>query len=145
MKKMPYEFIEHQADVGIRAWGKTLEEAFIEGAKALFDIMVDIKKVERKDSVDIECEARDIPMLFVEWLNELIAKADLNGMVFCDFKISEITPVDDNVHRLKAKAFGEKLDRNKHSIKVEAKAATYFGLKYENKGGNFYLQCVIDL
>lgn len=142
---MPYEFIEHEADIGIRSWGKTINEAFVEGAKALFDIMVDINKVERIDSVDIECEAHDIPTLFVEWLNELLAKADVNGLVFCDFKISEITPIDDNVHRLKAKAFGEKLDRNKHNIKVEAKAATYFGLKYENKGGNFYLQCVVDI
>lgn len=142
---MPYEFIEHEADVGIRAWGKTLHEAFSEGAKALFDIMVDISKVERRESVEIECEAHDIPTLFVEWLNELLTQADLKGMAFCDFKISEICPVDDNVHMLKATAFGEKLDRERHAIKVEAKAATYYGLKYEIKSGNHYLQCVIDI
>lgn len=142
---MPYEFIEHQADIGIRAWGKTIDEAFVEGAKALFDIMVDIRKVEKKDSADIECEAHDIPMLFVEWLNKLIAKADIDGMAFSDFKILKINPIDGKKYELKAKAFGEKLDRNKHAIKVEAKAATYFGLKYEVKGGVHYLQCLIDL
>ena len=142
---MPYEFIEHEADIGIRAWGKTIDEAFIEGAKALFDIMVDIKKVEKVNSADIECEANDIPALFVEWLNRLLAKADINGMAFSDFKISKINPVDGKRYELKAKAFGEKLDRSKHGVKIEAKAATYFGLKYEVKGGVHYLQCLIDL
>lgn len=142
---MPYEFIEHQADVGIHAWGSTPDEAFIEGAKALFDIMVDIRKVEKQDSVDIECEAGDIPTLFVEWLNKLLARADLNRMVFCDFKILKVFPIDDNVYKLKARAFGEKLDKTKHAIKVEAKAATYFGLRYEKKGDSHHLQCVIDI
>jgi len=142
---MPYEFIEHGADVGIRAWGKTIDEAFAEGAKALFDIMVDINKVEKQGSVDIECEARDIPALFVGWLNNLLAQADINGMVFCDFKIAEITQADDKTYKLSAQAFGEKLDRDKHAIKVEAKAATYYGLKFEKKDDDYYLQCVIDI
>ncbi len=41
--------------------------------------------------------------------------------------------------------FFKKLDPKKHIIKTEAKAATYFGLKYEFKDGSHYLQCVIDV
>jgi len=142
---MPYEFLEHEADIGIRAWGKSLEEAFAEGAKALFDIMVDVKKVEPKESVDIQCEGTDIPALFVEWLNALLTQSDINGLIFGDFKNITITPLAYNLYKLHAKASGEKLNTEKHNIKVEAKAATYHGLKYETKDSVHYLQCVIDV
>ena len=142
---MPFEFLEHEADIGIRAWDKTLEKAFAQGGKALFDIMVDIKKVKKVSSVDIACEARDIPALFVEWLNHLITQADIKKMVFRDFKVTSIEPFGYDLYKLKGTAFGEKLDPKKHTLKVEPKAATYFGLKYEFIDGNHYLQCVIDV
>jgi len=142
---MPYEFLEHEADIGIRAWDKTLEKAFAQGGKALFGIMVDLRKVEKKAEVKIEAEARDIPALFVEWLNNLLSQADIEKMVFRDFKVTSIEPFGYDLYRLKGLAFGEKLDPKKHSIKTEAKAATYFGLKYEFKDGDHYLQCVIDV
>jgi SHS2 domain-containing protein len=142
---MPYEFLEHEADIGIRAWDKTLEKAFAQGGKALFDIMVDIKKVKKVSSVDISCEAHDIPTLFVEWLNKLLTEADIKKMVFKDFKIKSIEPFGYDVYRLKGTASGEKLDPERHVIKTEAKAATYFGLKYEFKDGSHYLQCVVDV
>jgi SHS2 domain-containing protein len=142
---MPYEFLDHEADIGIRAWGKSLEEAFAEGATALFDIMVDVKKVENKESVDIQCEGTDIPALFVEWLNALLTQADITDLVFSDFKDIRILPLAYNLYKLHAKASGEKLDAAKHNIKVEAKAATYHGLKYETKDSVHYLQCVVDV
>ncbi|HOX10180.1 MAG TPA: archease [Candidatus Omnitrophota bacterium] len=142
---MPYEYLEHEADIGLRAWDRTLEKAFAAGGKALFDIMVDIKKVKKASSVDISCEARDIPALFVEWLNKLLTEADIKKMVFKDFKIRSIEPFGYDLYRLKGVASGEKLDPKRHMIKTEAKAATYFGLKYEFKDGNHYLQCVVDV
>ncbi len=142
---MPYKFLDHEADIGIRAWGESLEEAFAEGGKALFDIMVDVGKVEPKESVDIQCEGTDIPALFVEWLNTLLTQSDINGIIFSDFKDIRILPLAFNLYKLHAKASGEKLDAARHNIKVEAKAATYYGLKYEAKDGNHYLQCVIDV
>jgi len=142
---LPYEFLEHEADIGIRAWDKTLEKAFAKGAQALFEIMVDIKKVKKASSVEIACEARDIPALFVEWLNMLLTQADINKMVFRDFKVTSIAPFGYDLYKLKGTAFGEKLDPQRHTLKVEPKAATYFGLKYEFRDGAHYLQCVIDV
>lgn len=142
---MPFEFLEHEADIGIRAWDKTLEKAFAAGGKALFEIMVDTKKVRKEAAVEISCEARDIPALFVEWLNKLLSQADIKKMVFRDFKIRSIETFGYDLYRLRGTAFGEKLNPKKHTLKTEAKAATYFGLKYEFKNGNHYLQCVIDV
>lgn len=142
---MPYVFLEHSADIGIRVWENTLEKSFAEGGKALFSIMVDASKVQKKSTIDIQCEARDIPMLFVEWLNKILSEADINKMVFRDFRILSIKPYGYNNYRLQGEAVGEKLDPERHTLKVEPKAATYFGLKYEFLEGNHYLQCVIDV
>ena len=47
--------------------------------------------------------------------------------------------------KLTGKAFGEKINSEKHEIKTEVKAATYSGLKYEEKEGKHYIQFVVDV
>ena len=71
---MPYEYIDHEADIGIKGIGDTIEEAFQEGAKAMYNVMVDLGKVEQTEQVEISCEAPAIDSLFVEWLNTLLSK-----------------------------------------------------------------------
>ena len=77
-----YETFEHEADVGVRGFGKTMEEAFQNGAKAMFSVMVELDKVDPKKKIGINCEALDNETLFVEWLNELLSTADIEDMVF---------------------------------------------------------------
>ena len=139
-----YKYLEHGADVGIWASGHTLEEAFVEGAIATFGVMTDIAGVEPTKKVEISCSSTSIPSLFVEWLNELISMADMETMFFSRFKINKLSLVH-GLYRLEAEAFGERIDQEKHTIKTEVKAATYYGLKYETKGNEHILQCVVDV
>ena len=136
---MPYKYLEHEADVGILASGKTLEEAFAEGAKALFGVMVELKGVKASDKVKVECSADDIPGLFVEWLNELVRIKDIEGSFYSKFKVN----IDGK--KLVGECFGEKIDLKKHNVKTEVKAATYSGLKYEQKNRKHCLRCVLDI
>ncbi|MEM4115299.1 MAG: archease, partial [Saccharolobus sp.] len=41
---IPFEFFDHTADIGIRAYGRSLEEAFANAALAVFEIMTDTSK-----------------------------------------------------------------------------------------------------
>ena len=43
--KMAFENFEHKADIGVRGIGSTVEKSFEEGAKAMFDVEVDLKRV----------------------------------------------------------------------------------------------------
>lgn len=43
---MAYETFEHTADIGIRGIGDNLEQAFEEGAKAMFSVMYDINSIK---------------------------------------------------------------------------------------------------
>ena len=141
---MSYTYLDHEADVGIRAVGSTLEEAFQEGAKAMLNYMWDISTIEERQNVSIECEARDIPELFVEALNEILFKQDVNGLAISRFKVEEIKKSDER-YKLKGVIFGEPLDFDRHTVKTEVKAATYAGLRYEEKEGRHIVQCILDV
>jgi SHS2 domain-containing protein len=135
----PFETFEHKADMGIRGFGRTVEEAFENGARALFSVMVDVDSVEAKTRQEIECSAGDVEALFVEWLNRLLSEADMAGLVFSKFGVK----IDNG--KLTGWAMGEKLNQEKHKPIVEVKAATYHMLKVERADDGFLAQCVVDV
>ena len=136
---MTFEIFEHKADVGIRGRGKTLEEAFEDAARAMFSVMVDLETVRPIEAFEVEVSASDEEALFVEWLNELLSVADLNDVVFSDFK------VEISGNALKGKARGEKWDLERHKPKTEVKAATYSSLLVKNENGSYVAQCIVDV
>lgn len=139
-----YELFEHEADVGIRGIGKTLEKAFEEAAKALFSVEVDIKKVKARKTVKVSCEAENIEELFVEWLNALLTKASITDMVFSQFNV-KIEKKKDGF-KLEGTAKGEKINPRKHGTKDEVKGATYAELKvYQDKKKRWIAQCIVDV
>jgi len=143
---MPYKYLDHAADVGISAEGRNWQESFEEAARAMFNL---IGKQEEKvatqlKSIEIEVSAKDIETLFVEWLNELLAQKDLAGLFFSDFKIEEIKK-EGNIYKLKGHAFGLLFSEENLIIGLDVKAATYSGLKCEEKEGKFFCQCILDV
>lgn len=139
-----WEHYEHTADIGIRGYGSTLEEAFEAVALALFDVMVDVRKVENKDCREVEVEGEDLMALLYNFLEELLVLHDMEGLVFGDVKV-EIEETEDG-YRLKAKACGEVLDYEKHEPKEEVKAITYHDMEIEKlPDGRWMAQLVPDL
>jgi len=136
---MLYETFDHKADVGVRGYGKSMEEAFENGAKALFSVMVDLKDVKPEVREDISCEASDLEMLFVEWLNTLLSLSHLSGRLFCDFRVT----IKGN--SLTGSAWGEGIDRGRHHIMTEVKGATYSMLKVGKEGDVYIAQCIVDV
>lgn len=138
----PFELLDHEADIGIRGWGTTVEEAFENGARAMFSVMVNLEKVNPQIEIIVEAAAEDLDSLFIEWLNELLAQRDISEMVFSEFSVMI---KDVNGLTLSGKAKGELLHQEKHEIRTEVKAATYFGLKSGKKGEEYFFQCVLDI
>jgi len=139
-----YKFLEHAADMGIYGEGNSFEQAFVEGEKAVFDLMVKIGQVEQKKKVKIKAEADDLAALFVEWLNELITAKDVEGLYFSKFEVK--IKQKDSKYKLKGKAWGEPFNPEKHTeVNVEVKGATYSGLECGQKEGRYFCQCVVDI
>lgn len=134
-----FETFEHQADIGIRGFGATREEAFANAAVALYSVMVDISRVEQKEFRGVNVSADDQEQLLVEWLNALLAVSDIERMVFSRFEVR----IEGN--RLAGTAWGEHLERNRHQAHVEVKGATYHQLSVRQEQGRFTAQCVVDV
>ncbi len=140
MEKMRWEHYSHPADIGIRGFGPTKEQAFGQAALALTAVITNLQTVQPKELVEISCSDQDDELLFVSWLNALIYEVATRQMLFSKFDVG----IENGC--LRAKAWGEKIDLKKHNPAVEVKAATYADLKVrQNKNGTWLAQCIVDV
>jgi tRNA nucleotidyltransferase (CCA-adding enzyme) len=135
-----WELFSHDADIGVRGYGRTEAAAFENVARAMTASMTDPAQVRSREMVRIACEAPDREILLVDWLNALVYEMATRGMVFGDFKVN----LSDGY--LEAEARGEQVDISRHAPAVEVKGATYTELKVARGGdGTWTAQCVIDV
>ena len=135
-----YTYFEHEADMGIVGRGLTVEEAFSQAARAMFNLMVDVDQVRPRQKVSIQCQGNDLPELFVEWLNRLLSEADIHRMAFGHFRVNSLAG-----SHLTGAAWGEPLDPQRHHPKTEVKAATYAMLFVGQEEDQYVARCVVDL
>jgi len=134
-----YKIVEHTADVGIEAYGRSLEEAFENAAKGMFAIITNKSKIDNIISKKIEIKNEgDDELLLVDWLNELLYIHDVEGLVFGEFDVS----IDE---KLVAYAFGEEYNRQKHGYGVEIKAVTYHMLEIKRDKKGVKIKVLFDI
>jgi SHS2 domain-containing protein len=135
-----WKHFHHQADIGICGVGNSMAEAFEQAALALMAVMCQPDTVEAGQEIQIECEAADVELLFVDWLSAIIYEVATRGVLFGRFEV-EITG-----NKLAGAAWGEKIDHERHKTIVEVKGATYAELKVAcNEDGRWIAQCVVDV
>ncbi len=140
MGKGYWEHYSHPADMGVRGFGPTREEAFAQAALAMTAVVVDLDRIVLDKAVEIICEDEDDEMLFWYWLSGLLFEMGLRNMVFGRFEIQAIEG------GLKARVWGETVDVARHEPAVEVKAATFADLKVHcNGNGAWMAQCVVDV
>jgi len=118
-----WEHFSHDADIGVRGLGATIEEAFEQAALALTAVIADPAAVSPAEMIRLSCAAPDAELLLVDWLNGLIYEMATRNMLFSRF----VVQLDDG--RLAAQAWGEALEVARHHPAVEVKGATYTELK----------------
>ncbi|MEN8109171.1 MAG: archease [Pseudomonadota bacterium] len=135
-----WKHFSHEADIGVLGLGDTRETAFEEAAVALTAVITDPATVKCHESVTVDCEAPDLELLFVDWLNGLVYEMATRRMLFRSFSVE----LDGT--RLHATACGEPIDITRHQPAAEIKAATYTELEVrEDKPGKWRAQCVVDV
>ncbi len=137
---IPFEPLEHTADIGLRSYGKTLKEAFENAARGMFSLMTDLAKVENKKRYEVEVRSEDAEGLLVEWLNELVFLFETELGVFKDVEITDW----DEKSRLQGFAYGEDIDLNRHQFETQIKACTYHMLKI-SKNDLWKCQVIFDV
>jgi SHS2 domain-containing protein len=139
-----FEFLEHTADVYIRAYGKTMEEAYANSALAMFEIMTDSDKIVQAQEENLQVEAEDQYALLYNWLEALLVKFETEGMLYSKFEITDWKETEENF-RFKAKVWGEKFDPHKHPQKVGVKAVTYHRMMIIREKESVVLEFILDI
>jgi SHS2 domain-containing protein len=135
-----WEHFAHGADIGIRGWGATLDEAFAHAGMALTAVVTDPALVRPAEAVRIECRVADPELLFCEWLNSLVFNMATRRMLFSRFDVHL------SGDRLEGEAWGEPVDVPRHAPAVEVKGATLTELAVRQQpDGRWLAQCVLDV
>ena len=140
---MGFKILENiiSVDFAFEASGETLEDLFTSCAEACFSAMAELSKVEQLIDYSIDISADSLDDLLVDFLSELIYLKDAEKIFFSRFDID----IDADNISLNAVARGEKIDYNKHEIKVDVKAATYHNLEIKKTEKGFKVKVILDL
>ena len=130
-------------DALIEAYGTSLDEAFDNAARGLIDTMVDIKTIEGKIEENFEVNGSDLKSLLYNWLESVLVKVTLNGLVFSSFDVKIRKSLKG--FEIKGVGVGETLNLKKHKPKTEAKAVTYHMMRIIDKKDQVSVRFLIDL
>jgi SHS2 domain-containing protein len=136
-----FEFFEVTADVGYKAYGNTLEEAFENAALAMFEVITDTSKIEARIEKKVEIESEDELALLYDWLTELLYLHDSEYLVFSKFKVK--IEEKNGLYNLKGVLWGEEFEREVHESREDVKAVTYHMMKVKKKDG-YVVQVILD-
>lgn len=137
---MGYELLDHTGDLGVRVWAEDVKGIFYEAARALFAIITDLETVMVRVKRKIRVEASTVDELLVAWLSELLYIYEVEGLLFCDFTLTEM-----DEKRVTGVATGEEFDEGRHPIKTSIKAVTYHQLEIKEKDGRWQAQVIFDI
>ncbi len=135
----PYEILEHTADVGIRASGGSLREAFAAAAEALA-VLLDAWFPGEGDERLVRLKGTDRQDLLAAWLDELLYLRDVHDLVFGGFPVRRVGERDlDALVRVASRG-----ERDLEGTAI--KAATYHRLRVEHDGeGEWIVEAYLDV
>jgi SHS2 domain-containing protein len=123
--------------------GASVEAAFVNAALALSSVIVDSHAIGLQSSVDVRCEAPDLDMLLVCWLNEIVYEMSARRMLFGQFEVE--IQANRSGWALAGRLTGEGIDPVRHQPAVEVKGATFTELAVRQEDGAWRAQCVVDV
>ncbi len=136
------ETYDHTADLGLRVFAPDLTDLFRTAAGGLFDVIV----VNRQDVRIVETEpvrlsADSTEDLFVDWLNELIFRSETRHRLYALFDVA----IDPSGCVLEGTIGGEPIDRARHVLDHEVKAATRHGLSLRRENDGWVAEVIVDI
>lgn len=140
---MQYEVMDISGDAGIKAYGKSCEDAFINAGIGMYSLITDMDKIEERQEVVIEVEGDSPEGLLVKYLNELIFHFDAYDFIGRRIEINSFSI--QPLFFIKAKIFGEEFDVDRHERRLLVKAATYHNIKVEQVNENWEVEVIFDI
>ena len=134
---MPYEVIEHTADLKIRVWGSSLENLFREAVLAMMKLIKDAAVGSPTEEQKINIEAPDATALLIDFLSEILALSQTNKEIY-----TKVNLIRFSQNSLEAVLEGVKVD----DFDEDIKAVTYHEANVrQNEKGKWETLLVFDI
>ena len=133
-----YKYIDHTADLGIRVYGKTLDDLFINIGKAIFETQIS-GRVAIKKKITIELSSESIEDLFIDWCRELLYHFSVHGFIPQKYQVS----IRDT--SLTAQLTGDIFDQNQHTVRMEIKNPTYHNFSLKKTRARYRATIIFDV
>ena len=137
---LPFELMDHTADIGVRAFGSSEKEVFQNAAAGMFSLIADPGLIQDREEFSVRAEAEDHEGLLVAWLNELLYLHDSRDLLLMRFEVGKLGETT-----LEARVFGEPVDPGRRKLMSDIKAATYHMLKLEHSSGGWTAEVIFDV
>lgn len=137
---MPYERLDHTADLGLCIRAAELSELFETAAVALGEQLVDVSQSESFQEQRIRVSGEDWADLLINWLRELLARWHLEGWV-----VVRARCVDLAAHTLTAEVTFLPFDSKIHTPNQDIKAVTYHQLEVVSTDNGWIATVIFDL
>lgn len=134
-----FEFFEHTADIGVHAYGRTLEELFINAACALYEVQGRFDLADRR-MLKLELVANSLDELLVRWLADLVYHLSAEGVCFKHFRLQFI-----GEQKLVAQMEGGAVDFGHSEVSEEVKAVTYHQLSVKKTADGWMATVIFDV
>lgn len=137
---MGHRLFDFSGDVGVEGESATPEEALVELARGLSQVLTDGSAIQPSLSrrIDIE-EGPDLASTAVAFLNELIFLFDTDQFLVADGRLTR------SEGRLRGTLRGEAFDKVRHRSGRGVKAATFHDALHDQRGSLHRLRVVLDL
>jgi SHS2 domain-containing protein len=137
-----FETFDHTADLGLRIVADDLTDLFQTAAVGLFDVIVaNREEVRALETEQVSLQGDTPEDLMVEWLNELIYRSETRHRLYSCFQVE----LDEPACRLTATIGGEPIDRERHILDHEVKAATRHGLSLKKEPQGWVAEVIVDI
>lgn len=148
-----WEALDHTADIGFRAWGRTLAELYERAAEAVLSLAVLLEQVESRGERSLTVEGIDREELLVAWLSELLYLWTGAGFIAKRFQVKIEPPQGeepDRPWRLTGLVEGEPWDPERHEAYTDIKAVTYHNLqiqedRHESGQTSYRVEVILDI
>lgn len=135
MARRSFEILEHPADIGLRAFGGSLEELFSNAALAMLSI-AGAESTTGDIEYPLKAAGSDYESLLVAWLSEVLYWLDAKGIGFRSFHVTLLHP-----DRIEAVGLG----KPGHFATLVVKAVTWHQLRIARTADGWMAEVYLDI
>ncbi len=127
---VPYDLVEHAADIGFEVVAPSLEALFARAALALHDVIADTARARPELERALAVEGYDLGDALVRWLEEALFAFEVERLLFAEVAVerAEWDPAAGGRAAVRGAARGERFDPLRHELRRPIKAVTYHDL-----------------